>query len=236
MIIAGRGGYGATRILDRIDYQGLMHDPKIVAGFSDVTALNCAILAQANLVSFSGAMPGVDFWDETIDAFAEQSFWQAVTSTEPPGVISQPTDHPVTPLHPGTAEGWLLPANLTLLTTIVGTPYLPDLTGAVLLIEEIGEEAYRLDRHLSQLYNAGVLNRINALALGAFTGTDAKRISVDPLPVEEVFNEYISRAAVPAIGGVLYGHIDTKLTLPLGVRVRVDGDTGAMEVCDAGVR
>ena len=106
---------------------------------------------------------------------------------------------------------------------------------AILLIEEIGEEAYRVDRLLSHLDNAGVLAKISGLAFGAFTGTKPTRVSVEPLPMEEVFAEYIARAAKPTVGGLLYGHIDTKLTLPVGARVAIDGTKGTFRVMEAGV-
>jgi len=236
MIVAGRGGYGMTRILDRIDYRALRRDPKIIVGFSDVTALNCAVLARTGLTSFSGAMPGVDFWDTgNLDPFAEEFFWRCVTSSRPLGNIRQPEEHPITGLMRGTAEGWLLAGNLTLLSAITGTPYLPKPSGAVLLVEEIGEESYRVDRLLSQLYNAGTLGRIAGFAFGAFTGAKPTRVSVDPLAMEDVFSEYCRRAGVPAIGGVLYGHIPTKLTLPLGVHVRIDGTRGTLRILEGGV-
>lgn len=236
MIIAGRGGYGVTRILDRIDYGTLKRNPKIIVGFSDVTALNCALLVKSRLVSFSGAMPGVDFWNTgNIDPFAEEWFWRCVTSPRPLGRIRQPEEYPITGLAPGTAEGALLAGNLTLLASITGTPYLPKPSGTILLIEEIGEEAYRVDRLLAQLHNAGVLKKIAGLAFGAFTGTKPTRVSVDPLPMEEVFAEYVHRAGVPAVGGILYGHITTKLTLPLGLRTRIDGKRGTMQVLEGGV-
>ena len=235
LIIGGRGGYGMTRILEGVDYRGLKRDPKIVVGFSDLTALSCAMLKRIGMASFSGAMVGVDFWNETLDPFAEESFWRAVTSTRPIGRIVQPTEHPIVGMQSGIAEGHLVAGNLTLLAALVGTRYLPDMRGAILLIEEIGEEAYRVDRLLSQLYNAGILSRIAGLAFGAFTDAGPKRVSVDPLPIEEVLAEYIARAGVPAIGGVLYGHIPTKLTLPVGVRVRIDGGRGEMRVLESGV-
>ncbi len=236
MIIAGRGGYGVTRILGKIDYAGLGRDPKIIAGFSDITALNCAILTRCGMTSLSGAMPGVDFWNaEGIDRFAEESFWRAATSAEPYGAIIQPEGSPIRGLRGGRAEGPLLAGNLTLLASLAGTPYMPSGEGAILLIEEIGEEAYRVDRLLAQLYNSGLLGRIAGLAFGAFTGTSPTRVSVDPLPIEEVFDEYIARAGVPTIGGVLYGHIGTKLTLPIGVRIAIDGDAGTMRVLESGV-
>lgn len=230
MIVAGRGGYGATRILEELDYDALRRDPKIVLGFSDVTAINLALLAQIGLVSFSGAMPGVDLWEDQPDAFAEKSFLKAVGGNQT-GVLQSPADAP-TPsgLFPGEAEGKLLPANLTLLAALCGTPYMPNPDGAILLIEEIGEEAYRVDRLLSQLWNAGILKRISGLAFGAFTGTDPTRISIAPLPLEEVFAEYVDRAKVPTVHGIPYGHIRQKLTLPVGAPARINGTTGTIEL------
>lgn len=235
MIVAGRGGFGATRILDRIDYEAARRDPKIVLGFSDVTALNLALLSQSGLVSFSGAMPGVDLWEDKPDRFMLESLQSCIGASEPLGVLpSGPTGDAISGIRGGSAEGRLIPANLTLLATLCGTPYMPDMSGAILLIEEIGEEAYRVDRLLSQVWNSGILSDIGGLAFGAFTGTDPKRISIDPLPIEEVFAEYVRRADVPTISGVPYGHIGSKLTLPVGVRARIDGDAGALEVLESG--
>lgn len=232
MIIAGRGGYGATRILDMIDYEALRNDPKILVGFSDVTAINLALLAQVGLVSFSGAMPGVDMWEEEPDDFMVRSFLGAIGNPEPMGELLPPEGESVVGMHPGTAEGRLIPANLTLLATLCGTPYMPDMNGAILLIEEIGEEAYRVDRLLSQLWNSGMLGQLAGLAFGAFTGTEHKRISVDPLPMEEVFAEYIRRANVPTVSGIPYGHIGRKLTLPVGVTARIDGSAGTLTITE----
>lgn len=230
MIVAGRGGYGATRILEELDYAGLQRDPKIVLGFSDVTAINLALLAQIGLVSLSGAMPGVDLWEPEPDAFAEQSFLRAVAG-DWVGALNSPAGAPApSGLFPGTAEGPLLPANLTLLASLCGTPYMPNPDGAILLIEEIGEEAYRVDRLMSQLWNSGILQRIGGLALGAFTGTDPTRISIAPLPIEEVFAEYVRRAGIPAVQGIPYGHIRQKLTLPVGAPARINGNTGTLEI------
>ena len=231
MIIAGRGGYGTTRILERIDYRALRRDPKLIVGFSDLTALGCAMLTRCGMMSYSGAMPGVDFWDiGNLDPFTEASFWRAVTSSAPYGPIRQPEGSEIRGLRPGKAEGWLLAGNLTLLASLAGTPYLPKGDGAILLIEEIGEEVYRVDRLLAQLYNCGLLGRVAGLAFGAFTGTKPTRVSIDPLPIEEVIDEYVRRAGVPAIGGLLCGHITTKLTLPVGAPVRIDGTRGSMRV------
>lgn len=237
MIIAGRGGYGITRILGNVDYRALRRSPKIIVGFSDVTALNLALLRKCSLASFSGAMPGVDFWNpEAIDPFAEEWFWRCVTWRKPLGIVRQPEHSPIVGLQSGVAQGRLIAGNLTLVSTLVGTPFLPSFSSTLLLLEEIGEEAYRVDRLLSQLDNAGVLRSIAGLLFGQFTNAKPTRVSVEPLPMEEVFSEYIRRAAKPAIGNLLYGHIPTKLTLPIGVQAKIDGNRGVLKILEAGVQ
>jgi len=236
MIVAARGGYGTTRILDRIDYRWLRRNPKIVVGFSDVTALNLAILRRAGVVSFSGALPGVDFWKpEGPQPSVEESFWRAVTRAARPGEVRQPAGTSPRALHPGNVRGPLIPANLTLLCALIGTRFLPILDGAILLLEEIGEEAYRLDRMLSHVRNAGLFRRIGGLALGAFTGTEPRRVSVDSLEVDDVFKYYMRDTAVPTVGGILYGHIDNKITLPVGTLAELDGNRGVLRLLESGV-
>jgi muramoyltetrapeptide carboxypeptidase len=236
LITAGRGGYGLTRILDRIDYRALSRSPKILVGFSDFTALNFAVLAKSRVVSFSGAMPGVDFGAESgVDAYAEEHFWRAVTSARALGIVAPPEGGAHHMLARGRADGWLLPGNLTLAAALCGSRFMPKTDGAILLLEEIGEEAYRVDRLLSQLWNAGVIKRIAGLALGAFTGSEPRRVSVEPLPIDEVFAEYLRRCGVPTIGGVSYGHIAKKLTLPLGVRARLDASRRTLRITEPAV-
>lgn len=235
MIVAGRGGYGATRILSGIDYRAARRDPKIVVGFSDVTAINLALLRRANLVTFSGAMPGVDFWDPALDPLTESSFWNSVTSVRTPGRSHPAHKISVTPASPGRARGPIVPANLTLLCSLLGTKFLPALNGAILVIEEIGEEPYRVDRMLSQLLNAGVLRNVAGIVLGAFTGTEPKRVSVDSLPLEEVFNHFLQIAGKPAVSGLPYGHIRSKLTLPVGIMTEIDGGRGTIRLLESGV-
>lgn len=238
LITSGRGGYGATRILKDVDYDAARQNRPIILGFSDVTALNLAMLAKADLVTFSGTMPGVDLWqgDEN-DAFAIEQMWGAITGSTMPGQVSLPdAAEPTKTLRDGVASGPLLPANLTLLASLCGTPYLPDFKGAILLLEEIGEEVYRVDRLLSQLENAGILDDISGLAYGRFTGTEPTRISIDPLELDEVLNDYANRAHVPTISGISYGHIRSKLTLPVGALCRMEAskDRAVLTLLESG--
>ena len=224
MITAGRGGYGATRILADVDYEAARLNRPMIVGFSDVTALNLAFLSRSGLVSFSGVMPGVDLWQgDGNDTFGMEQFRNAISGLSVPWEVPSPEGvEPPRMIRPGIVTGRLIPVNLTLLVTLCGTPYLPDLDGSILLIEEIGEEVYRIDRLFSQLRNAGVLDVIGGLAFGRFTGTEPKRISIDPLGLDEVLGHYAEVADVPTITGVAYGHVPQKLTLPVGVECRLE--------------
>lgn len=230
MIVAGRGGYGSGRILSQIDYEAARENRPIVLGFSDITAINLALLARSGLTSLSGAMPGVDLWKgEENDVFAIRSFERAVR-LESEEISAETVGSDLTVLREGAATGRLIPANLTLLTSLCGSPYLPEFEGSILLLEEIGEEVYRLDRLFGQLENVGIFERIAGLALGAFTGTDPRRISVDPLPFSTMLERYVDRLSVPVISGVPYGHIDRKLTLPVGRHATMKAKAGAAEI------
>jgi muramoyltetrapeptide carboxypeptidase len=112
---------------------------------------------------------------------------------------------------------------------------MPRARGSVLLIEEIGEESYRIDRLLSQLWNSNTLRGVAGLALGAFTDAVPRRVSVEPLPLDEVMSHYLDLTGCPAVAGVRYGHIVAKLTLPLGVMVRLDGTRGELRLRESGV-
>ncbi len=239
MITAGRGGYGATRLLAEIDYEAASRNRPILLGFSDVTAINLAMLAKANLVTFSGAMPGVDLWQgEENDRFGVTEMWRALRGLQVPSTLPHPEDSDAPfCLRTGATIGRLIPVNLTLLASLCGTPFLPDLSGSILLLEEIGEEVYRIDRLMCQLMNAGILDSIGGLAFGRFTGTEPQRISIDPLGLDEILRHYADIAGVPTIAGVAYGHVPGKLTLPVGALCRLDAapDSSTITLLQSGV-
>lgn len=227
-IMAVRGGYGTPRLLPRIDYAGLRRDPKIVAGFSDITALQFAIFKKCGLITFSGAMPGVDLWRKP-DAWTEQLLWDALGSRRKPKAVS------AIPLQKGRAEGRLLCGNLSMIVSLLGTPWCPDWRGAILLLEDVGEEPYRVDRMLTQLRNAGVLRRLAGLAFGQFTGGEPKHPERPHFTMEEVLRQAAEWMNGPCVKDVPYGHVPRKLTLPVGARARLDGKTGVLEILEAGV-
>lgn len=232
LILAARGGYGAAHLLDGLDYAALQRDPKPVVGYSDITALNLALAAQAGVVSFSGIMAtaGDGFGEETLDPFSEASFFHAVQASASVVVFQQPTDAPLT-LHQGRphTSGVLFPVCLTLLESLASTKYVPDLSDAVLVIEDVTEELYAVDRALTQLRLSGVLGAVAAVLIGSFNGWDDER----DLLLQERLPELVCGLVGPEVtvaSGVLYGHIARRFTLPVGALCSVDVLAGRLSV------
>ncbi|MCU0453432.1 MAG: LD-carboxypeptidase [Bacteroidetes bacterium] len=234
-IFAIRGGYGTPRILDGVDYGALRRDPKVFVGYSDLTALQLAIFARTTMVTFSGPMAGVEMWKE-IDPFTESHFWDMVEGISERIVLRNPTDHPVRVLRGGTAEGTLIGGNLSLLQCLIGTQYLPALHGTVMAIEDVDEAPHRVDRMLAQLKNAGALHDAAAVLYGQFTDCVPSDPTKPFLSIDQVLEDYVSAIHGPVLKDMMFGHIPQKFTLPLGVRVRVDGDKGEVEVLEKVVR
>lgn len=233
-IIAVRGGYGTPRLLRLLNYQLILRNPKILVGFSDLTALQLALWKKCRLTTFHGPMLGVDMADP-MDPFTEESFWQAVTTTSRTGKISLPDGTTLSAIIPGTATGRLLGGNLSLLVSVTGTPYVPDFAGAIIFLEEIGEEPYRVDRMLTQLRNAGVFSRANGLLGGQFTDCSPKDPAQPSLTIEDVLAETGLSLAKPFLSNLPFGHIPTKLTFPVGIRVRLDAGAHSVEYLEPAV-
>lgn len=212
-VMCTRGGFGSTRILAMLDWPMIRRNPKLFVGFSDGTALNCALLAKANLVSFTGALPGVDLWKPEIDPFTLRSFMDAVTARAPLSAACQALSSR-TPL-----RGTLVGGNLAMVSALAGTPYLPQVQRAVWALEDVTEEPYRIDRMLTQLLLAGVLKNAAGIVFGQFAHCEPS----DPRSpfVGEVLKEFASRVACPVYTGLQYGHVERKLTLPIGGAVQL---------------
>jgi muramoyltetrapeptide carboxypeptidase len=234
-IFALRGGYGTPRLLPFVDYRAARRDPKIVVGYSDLTALQLALFRRAGLVGFSGPMVASDF-GKVPDAFTEESFWRLLTSTQRPGVLSQPVGCPLVRRRGGRAEGRILGGNLSLVASVLGTPFSPDYRGSLLVLEDVGEQLHRLDRMFTQLRNAGILDRIGGLVLGQFTRCRPGDGRQPFLTEREIMDDVCSWARVPTVEGFQYGHVSAKLTVPIGVMGRVDADRGKVELMEAAVR
>ena len=223
-VVCLRGGYGVLRILDRVDYDAARAAPKLVVGYSDVTALHLALYAKAGLTGVSGPMVASD-WSKGLDAETEAHFWKIAGGAHDYD-LEGPGGEPLVGLEDGAAEGVLLGGNLALVSALVGTPYLPDLEGAILFLEDVAEAPYRIDGMLARLRLAGVLEKLGGLVLGLFTDAD-----VEPgrptLTVDEVLAHYAPFVGGPVASGLVYGHVARKATVPVGVRARLEVGGGA---------
>lgn len=220
-IIALRGGYGSPRILPLVDYAALRRDPKVIVGFSDITALQLAIWRRIGLVTFSGPMVAVEF-AAGMDPFTEEHFWRLITSTKKPARLPMPQDAPLDCWKPGQSEGALIPANLAMLGSLLGTRFFPRLQGAVLALEDVGEQLHRIDRLFNQLTLAGAINKLAALLLGQFTQATTSRPEYSPVTIQDVLRDHVLPVPGPVLANLPYGHIPRRLTLPVGVPIRIN--------------
>ena len=233
-----RGGYGLTRILDRIDFAPLERRPKALIGFSDITALLLAAQRVIRIVGFHAPTAR-----QPMPPFSRRHFTQVLARAEPAGRLERreppagvlaPRSPRIVKIHGGVAEGTLIGGNLSLLQCLVGTRWFPDIDGALLFLEDVGEDLYRVDRALSHLRLAGVLERIAGIIVGQFT--DMKLGTGDgALSFGEVLEHYIGPLGIPAAYGFPIGHVDEQWTMPIGVRARLDADSGQVDILEAAV-
>jgi muramoyltetrapeptide carboxypeptidase len=217
-VVCLRGGYGLLRILDRIDYEAARQRPTLVVGYSDVTALHLALYTHAGVPGLSGPMAAPD-WPH-LDAETEAQFWGLAGGAAPVEIVG-PGGEALQALQEGETEGVLLGGNLALVTALLGTPYLPDLDGAILFVEDVGEAPYRIDGMLARLRLAGVLDKLGGLVFGLFTGADVAP-GRPTFTVDEVLAHYAQYVDGPVATGLVYGHVPRKSTVPVGVRARLD--------------
>lgn len=217
-IVCLRGGFGALRLLDRLDYDAMRDRPKLLIGYSDITALHLAFWKKSGVPGLSAAMVATD-WRKISEA-AENQFWTLV-SGQSEVALNGPNSEALTPLCPGNVSGTLIGGNLSVLTALLGTPYWPDTAGAILFVEDVDEPPYRIDYYLSQLRHTGVLEQLGGLVFGAFTLAEP-RSDRPTLTMSEVIAHYASFVDGPVAEGLVYGHFSDKTPMPIGIRVRLD--------------
>jgi muramoyltetrapeptide carboxypeptidase len=230
-IICSRGGYGTPRFLDDLDYELIAQHPKFFIGYSDITALQCALVVETGLVGISGVMAAVEMAvEEGIDPYTEKVFWDLISKPMPGQILRNPDDMPHAILSEGMGEGPLVGGCLSLFNNLMGTPYFPDVAGGIMVLEDIGENVQHLDRMLSQFKMAGFFHgeeRINGLMLGQFIDTWEKADEDDFL-LEELVRDIIGKVDFPIVSDVAYGHGMRKMTLPLGANVKLNGNDGSL--------
>jgi muramoyltetrapeptide carboxypeptidase len=219
-IWCARGGYGTMRLLREIDYDAMRRRPKPIIGYSDMTALHAAFGVHSNLIALHGPTARAELTDFSRDSLVRA----AIDQRDSCGVAAGART-----LREGRAEGRLVGGNLALLAALVGTPYAPNYEGAILIVEDVGEPVYRIDRMLRQLELSGALAELAGIAFGHFTevrdGDDSRARGLDV-----VLREIADLAGVPTIAGVPLGHIADQWTVPLGARAELDADRCELRV------
>ncbi|ATF67100.1 muramoyltetrapeptide carboxypeptidase [Salmonella enterica] len=212
IVMPVRGGYGASRLLDRIDWQALasrqQRDPLLICGHSDFTAIQAGLLAQANVITFSGPMLAANFGAETLNTFTEQHFWLALRKAQ--FTVEWQGDGPQCDV-----QGTLWGGNLAMLISLIGTPWMPTIDKGILVLEDVNEHPFRVERMLLQLEYAGILNRQIAIVLGSFSGAAPNEYDAG-YSLESVYAFLRSRLSVPLITGLDFGHEQRTVTLPIG--------------------
>jgi muramoyltetrapeptide carboxypeptidase len=234
-IICIRGGSGAARILPLIDYNLIKQNPKPLLGYSDITALHCAIQAQTGLITFHGPN-GSGSWNSFNVKQFEQIFFEKAKVTykneQPKGDDLVVKNNRIQTLKAGIAEGKILGGNLTVLTSLSGTPYYPDFTDAILFIEDIGEDPYKMDRMMSTLMLNGTLNKIKGFIFGQCSDCEPGG-GYGSLSVDQVMDDYILPLDIPAYTGAMIGHVAKQFIIPVGTRVKMDASTGTITLLEA---
>ena len=211
-LLCARGGYGSIRILDKINYGMIPYNPKILIGFSDSTALQLAMYAKAKLVSYSGLLLTKDITDENINSDTLGSLTNVICHNK-----FKPAQN-FTVIKPGIAKGPVIAGCLTIICSLLGTPFCPKMEDAILVIEDVNEEPYRIDRLLAQLRLSGTLSRIGGLVLGTFEDCGNHQNDNHLL---EIFEELQEVVQGPIISGFPYGHGTDRVILPIGIKGKI---------------
>ncbi|MEX7694804.1 muramoyltetrapeptide carboxypeptidase [Enterobacter hormaechei] len=224
IVLAVRGGYGASRLLESIDWAGLaarqQQDPLLICGHSDFTAIQLGLLALHNVTTFSGPMLAGNFGAPELDAFTQDHFWRALQN--PTFTVEWQGNGP----H-WECEGQLWGGNLAMLVSLIGTPWLPQIEDGILVLEDINEHPFRVERMLLQLYHAGILDRQSAIVLGSFSGSAPNDYDAG-YTLETMVDFIRSRLDIPVIAGLNFGHEQQTITLPLGARAHLaHGNSGS---------
>lgn len=238
-IVCTRGGYGCARLLPMLDYDVIKNNPKILLGYSDITALHCAIYAKTGLVTFHGPVGTSTYNDFSINNFKNvlmnpSDTYRMFNAPEDP----QKKETKIYPIRSGKATGELVGGNLSIICSLIGTPYDVDTTGKILFLEEVEEEPYRVDRMLTQMIQSGKMDKIKGVALGVFSKCEAKE--KDPafsnsFSLSEILIDKLFGLNVPVIYGMSFGHIVDKFTLPLGIKALLDVDNQVINLLEPAV-
>lgn len=219
-IIAARGGYGTLRLINKINWDIIKNNPKIFAGYSDITTLINLIYKKAGLITFHSAMPNGDFSGE-INKYTAKSFFTALSGETKTIKAENITVH-----KPGIAKGILWGGNLSVLTSLCGTDFVPD-NDLILVLEDLNEPEYKIDRMLTQLFNIKeIRNRVKGIAFGEFKDVQNNDM------LSEIKNELISELNIPSCSGFNVTHSKKKDTFPIGAEAEFNAENGEINVLE----
>ena len=225
-IFFARGGYGVMRLLDSIDHEAIMADPKMLIGMSDVTALQLSLYARCGLVTFSSPMVAGQI-GEGLDGVSEQSLTQALTESFIGRNLFPSADNSAQIVRAGKASGTLIGGCLSLVTSLLGTRHCPEFKDSILFLEDVHEPPYRIDRMLTHLKLAGVLTRVSGVILGHFIGQNGEDLSAE---AERILLGLVGERPIPVISKFPHGHVLPNLTLPHGAPVMLDTENRSIRV------
>lgn len=237
-VFAVRGGWGCARILPHLDFAAIRANPKLLVGFSDITALHLAFAARAGFTTVHGPNAASSWGKLSWDSFRALAFDGATPTYANPEASEDrlvQRQWRTRVIRPGKARGRLLGGNLTVLAALVGTPYLPDFSGAILFLEDVDEAPYRIDRMLTQLALAGILGRVAGVVFGQCTDCRASGASYGGFTVNEVLQQHLEPLGVPVFQGALFGHVANQFSLPVGCEAEIDADAGTIRIPEPAV-
>ena len=230
-----RGGYGASRILDKLDYKIIKNNPKIFVGYSDITALQIAFLQKTGLITFAGPMVATDFSSE-ISHYTEEYFWEIITSKKKLGRIEQSDKSKMPGISKGNAYGRIIGGNISVLSALIGTEYFPDLKNRILIFEDIDEPPYKIDRILNQFRLLKVFKLLNGIVLGRFVDCFEHDTSKKTLTLGEVMEFYFKELNIPVLYSFPHGHIRDMITVPYGINIKMNATKGFVEFTESAVK
>lgn len=225
-IMCARGGYGCSRILLLLDYSVIKNNPKVLIGYSDVTALLLGITHKTGLITFHGPV-GVSSFNEFTKKYFNEILVEGKKKTKMISVTDDKPDEPseIYTIRKGKCSGKLVGGNLSVMVSLIGTEYDTDFADKIIFIEEIGEEPYRVDRMLTQMIQSGKFKNAKGIALGIFRKCESKKDEPsfkNSFTLKEVLIDRLSALGIPAAYGLSFGHIKNKFTLPLGIKADFD--------------
>lgn len=233
-IVCTRGGSGAARLLPLLDYAVIRRNPKVLLGYSDITALHCAIQAQTGLVSFHGPI-GSGSWNPfNVDQFRrvllDRELVEYRNKVEAGDELVPRRNRTLT-IRGGKARGELIGGNLTVLTALAGSPYLPDFRGRILFLEDVSEAPYRVDRMFSTLKLMGALDQVAGVIFGECSDCNPGD-GYGSLTLEQILDDYLLPLGIPAYRGAMIGHLREQFIVPVGGKVELDADAGTFRLLE----